>query len=1436
MANKGGVITRKDIIEDDALRFGEVYAKNLEKAISSNEVLVASVKELNKQAKAFKVANGHKEYITIKQATTLATQKAIDAIKIEEAAELSADKIKRSHIATINAEKRAKQQVIKLSLEEKVINQQATTEAKRQIIANGALANAYKELSAKVAIAGDKVKNIIATGRKAGETQAQYNKRLKQAQAHFDKLSIRVRAADAAVGQFNRNVGNYPKQATAALKNLISAFGVTTGIYLFAQVMKDAFNVARDFEKQNATLSAVLQVEKENMKALTDEAKKLGARTVKSAGEVTQLQIAYARLGFSQQEIIDLTESTISGSIAMNSELAQTADLVGAVVNTFDDFSSTDAPEIIDVMSLATAKSALNFQKLETGIPIVAGAANAAGVPFTKLVALLGKLADSGIDTSSSATALRNIFIESAAQGLDYGQILQKIKDSQDKLTAANDEFGKRAAVSSAVLAENIDKTNELDEALRNAAGTAQNMADKELATLDGAVKLLSSAWDGLIIDTTDANSVNSKLAVGLTFLAENLKTIFNVLGYLTAAWVAYKTSLVLANVQTKLIALATTQSTAAQAGNATATNLSTIAWKKFNTALKANALMLSVTALIAIVYYFNKLHKSLEELTDEAKSSTEAFLQNKEQTQKNISSISTLADRYDVLKSKTELTKEEQKELNKITKELGKTVPEATEKVNGYGDALEINTEKIRAYNKEQKEHLALGKSIELKIQNDLLKQQRERLEDINQANIEASKIYDPKFQGFVLEGAGSHAKTIKTLNGELQIRNGIYGKYRDLTDEELHQYQEIKMKAEEEIQNTNKRVEQIKEVIDLTKESTSVNEDAEGNSQKAVERTIAIIDEEIKIQKEKIATLSDKTGKKGDAIKAEIASLEAERELIYRTQKAEKKRFDNGIKGYKEVREAIYQLSQFRYDNEIKINEEIIKSDSRVTEEKLKAQNRISELREAKNEETLRYELEKNALEKEGVDKLSKSKLEAYKKDVENRIESLVSGKIKAENISNEELLIIEKYYAQKRELQEKDKERTQEIIDSEVEAIRKRIDAELQLRENNLNQDIVKENDVYNEELNSAQGNFSLIEKAREDHEKRLFDIKKKYALEGLNLQIDELQTMLDKNDSLDKSEQISSDKRAQIVADLERFKREASDLKTESYVSNLLSKEEKEKLFAAKIKELTSEMTGALTDFTNTIFDGRAERIDEDIARSDEHYAHQIELAGNDQEQKDLYAEEAEKKRKELEAKKRKEQQKQAVFNKAMQATQVGISTIGAVMSALRDVPKFDFGISAAALAATYAGIGAVQLAAVLAKPIPKYKDGRKGGKEEIAFVGDGGVNEVIERASGAVEITPAQDTLVKLNAGDKVHSSIEEYNKLQRAAMATSLNLQGKNVTDYQAQREFDDLYGKELLEELKENTRAVKRNRTVVNYSKIDLEHEFWKMGNKNWE
>lgn len=114
-------------------------------------------------------------------------------------------------------------------------------------------------------------------------------------------------------------------------------------------------------------------------------------------------------------------------------------------------------------------------------------------------------------------------------------------------------------------------------------------------------------------------------------------------------------------------------------------------------------------------------------------------------------------------------------------------------------------------------------------------------------------------------------------------------------------------------------------------------------------------------------------------------------------------------------------------------------------------------------------------------------------------------------------------------------------------------------------------------------------------------------------------------------------------------------------------------------------------------------------------------------------------------------------KQAIVDRALAIARIIENTAIAVTSVL-SIPIYGE-IEAAIIAA----IGAAQIAAVLATPLPAYKEGtgnskHPGGK---AWVGDGGQMEVIDE-NGKIRLTPSTPTLVDMEPGAIVYPSVEDW--------------------------------------------------------------------------
>lgn len=582
-----------------------------------------------------------------------------------------------------------------------------------------------------------------------------------------------------------------------------------------------------------------------------------------------------------------------------------------------------------------------------------------------------------------------------------------------------------------------------------------------------------------------------------------------------------------------------------------------------------------------------------------------------------------------------------------------------------------------------------------------------------------------------------------------------------------------------------------------------TSINKQV--TSQQALDyargKSTKRLQEEIDMLKKK-----NTTGKEAEEIDKKAAA------------EAEKRRA-NQLSKMKQADDDEFALLKFRAERNISISDEIADNETESIETRIDAYLLAQQIETSLAEQTAAYKLRAISQYNDEVRDLTNAE-----------IQTLINGGQIKKQLTKDEVLVLEQLNAQKEDLDKKDLANRQKIVDSIVEIENKKIASLLKLKDTELNNKLIKENEYFKEELKALQGNQQAIEDATKDHEARVQKIKEDSAKQALQTQIDAQRKLLENS-------KLSADVRAEIENKLSKLELELNQIGVDSALKSNEEKLKAEQEYSEKIKDIANQLKDAIIDLTNSIFDAKIQSIDNEIARNEEYYSRQLELAGNDQAQKDLIQQEAEKKRKKLEDEKRKEQQKQAIFNKVMQASQVSISTIGAVMSALRDVPKFDFGISASALAATYATIGAAQLAAVLATPIPKYEKGTKGKphKGGPALVGEKRAEVIQEPGMNPYVID--RPTILNLKKGTEVTPSIDEWNRIQRASIMASLGLDFEKAKSFETQS--NPFYDMQQLEDKIENgiEKGFRKARITINNNQqgFDLEHELWKLRNMKW-
>lgn len=314
---------------------------------------------------------------------------------------------------------------------------------------------------------------------------------------------------------------------------------------------------------------------------------------------------------------------------------------------------------------------------------------------------------------------------------------------------------------------------------------------------------------------------------------------------------------------------------------------------------------------------------------------------------------------------------------------------------------------------------------------------------------------------------------------------------------------------------------------------------------------------------------------------------------------------------------------------------------------------------------------------------------------------------------------------------------------------------------IAENAAAEQVIRDMD-YKAELLALQKKKELKEITPEQFAEEEYKIKVDYARKTVEAAIDALEMELSvKNMNAAESAKINEEiqkKKAELVNEEAQLEIEAIKRVTKADDE---ARKKREKNLQHWLQS-ASQIVGAINDFVGTLYDGQIDMIEKESEANNE--AHEAEIVRIDRlkEQKVITQEEAEarkraaedktrKKEEELAKKKADLQTKQASFEKANSITQAMINTAASIVA----TSKMGFP-QAIPFIAMAAALGAIQLATIVATPIPKYAKGtREGGHTGgLAFVGDGGKNEVV-LVNGRAWVTPDIPTLVDLPRGAEV---------------------------------------------------------------------------------
>lgn len=308
------------------------------------------------------------------------------------------------------------------------------------------------------------------------------------------------------VNEIGSGMGQFTKNFTAAALTL-------KAIQTTIDVVKGGVSKIVDFEAANSTLAAILGLNVEQLRDMTESAEKLGRTTVYTASQVTELQTALSKLGFTRDDILGMQEAILYFAQATGSSLDDAASTTGAALRMFgvkaEDYQK-EVGRYTGAMAASVMRSALDFRSISENLATFGPMAHSMNLEIEDTLALFGTLKNMGIEASTAMTSLRNIFTK-VAQGKIEG--MGKVKSLEDFVAGLKElggldpgkgmkMIGPRGGTQFITLIQQADEILKLRNQIREGADfdTTSTMGETMINNVAGSIKMLQSAWEGFVL------------------------------------------------------------------------------------------------------------------------------------------------------------------------------------------------------------------------------------------------------------------------------------------------------------------------------------------------------------------------------------------------------------------------------------------------------------------------------------------------------------------------------------------------------------------------------------------------------------------------------------------------------------------------------------------------------------------------------------------------------------------------------------------------------------------------------------------------------------------------------------------------------------------------------------------------------------------------
>lgn len=330
-----------------------------------------------------------------------------------------------------------------------------------------------------------------------------------------------------------RSISRRAARDMQSLGNTISGIGTT--MLPAAGVIAGGIGMATsqfaDFDYTITKAGLKAGATEEQFKQMSDTVIAAGTKYPVSIQAAAEAMDRLAAGGFDAEQSMASLAPVIQAAVASGEDMALVSDVVTSALSTWglmEGDVAANAEMVADVVQMASNKSKLGVQEIKTALQYAASPASALGDSLQTVTAILGTMANKGIEASTAGTSLRTAYLNLTAgskPALDaiaalnlevfdsegrfkgmvtmMNQLREKMAgmSEQERTPLLRDIFGTEGI--SAVLAVLNTGQEEFDEMLasmNNATGSSAKAFERMNETFKGQIEAAKGAFEAFII------------------------------------------------------------------------------------------------------------------------------------------------------------------------------------------------------------------------------------------------------------------------------------------------------------------------------------------------------------------------------------------------------------------------------------------------------------------------------------------------------------------------------------------------------------------------------------------------------------------------------------------------------------------------------------------------------------------------------------------------------------------------------------------------------------------------------------------------------------------------------------------------------------------------------------------------------------------------